>query len=351
MKRKSILIALFIVSLLSAIGQKKDKVIVIKSDQNNAEYLYNDAVKSYNEKNFSEAIEQLQLSIKENDTLPAPHFLLGVIHREMNKKQISIQSFLKYIELSTIKDTAFYIIAQIYNEENKPDSALMFLKSCTDHNPNFCQAHYLKGVINFEKSYYDEAIHHFSKAIEINSENSDVYNDRGSTYRLLEKYEDALNDYDKAIVLNKKAIYYNNRGSLKVKMEKFDEAIDDYTSAIVLDSNYYLAINNRGMAKLGIKDYTGAIHDFNLCLEKNKDYYASISNRGIAYYKIKKYKEAIEDFDYILTINPSDASTYLHRGNTKEMIRDNEGACQDWQKAAELGIEEAKKYIKNQCEN
>jgi tetratricopeptide (TPR) repeat protein len=134
-----------------------------------------------------------------------------------------------------------------------------------------------------------------------------------------------------------------------MKLEKYKEAIEDYTEALKLDSTYYFALNNRGIAKIETKNYIGAIEDFTLCLEIKNNYYSAISNRGIAYYKAKKYKEAINDFNTLIAINPSDGNNYLHRGNTKEMLRDKEGACEDWKKAAELGVEAAKKYVTNEC--
>ncbi len=351
MKKKIIITLLYTMCISSVLGQKKDSIIVIQSHEHQGEHLYNDAVNNYNAKNYTEAIRLINLSLKENDTLADTYFLLAVIQKETGNEQAAIQTFLKYTTISPIKDTAYYIIAQIFNNDNKPDSASIYLKLCTEYNSKFYQAFYLQGLISFEKTNYEDAIHYFSKVIEIDPNYSEAYNDRGSAYRLLEKYNEAVEDYSKAIMLKKTAIYYNNRGSVKMKLEKYAEAIDDYTAAIILDSSYYIAINNRGVAKIEIKNYLGAINDFTLCLQKKKDYYAAISNRGIAYYKAKKYKEAIVDFDTIISINPSDATAYLHRGNTKEMIRDKEGACNDWQKAADLGIDAAKNYVKNQCNN
>lgn len=307
------LITIFFLSFSNA--QKKDSIIVIESTEHRAEQLYNNAVKSYEEKAYTEAINFLQLSIAENQTFSDAYFLLAVIYSENNNKQQAIKTLNDYILQSEYKDTAYYLIAKIYYEDKQYEDAIMNLTKVIEIQPNFAHA----------------------------------FNDRGSAKRMLEKYDEAIDDYSMAIVIDKKAIYYNNRGSVKMKIEKYKEAIDDYSAAIVLDSNYFIALNNRGVAKIEIKDYKGAITDFTLCLEKQKDYYSAISNRGIAYYKSKRYKEAIADFDTLIAVNPSDGTSYLHRANTKEMIRDKEGACQDWQKAADLGIDVAKNYVKNQC--
>lgn len=331
-------------------GQKKEKIIVIKSTEHQAERLYNDAVKSYESKQYAEAIDFLNQSLKINDSLATSYHLLSIIQQEMGNKQAAIQTLQTYSKATHHKDTAAYMIAQVFYGDNNLDSASSYLNYCISKNPSYFNAFYLLGNINFEQEKYNDAISNYTKVINISTTSADAYNDRASAKRMLEKYDEAIEDYNMAITLKKNALFYNNRGSAKMKLEKYDEAIEDYTTAILLDSNCYQAINNRGVAKIEKKDYKGAIEDFNLCVKRKKDYYAAINNRGIAYYKNKRYKEAIEDFNFILSVNPSEASAYLHRGNTKEMLRDNEGACSDWKKAAELGIEEAKGYVKKQCE-
>ena len=39
----------------------------------------------------------------------------------------------------------------------------------------------------------------------------------------------------------------------------------------------------------------------------------------------------------------------MNRGSAKEMIMDVDGACKDWQRALDLGVKDAKKYILYDC--
>ena len=49
----------------------------------------------------------------------------------------------------------------------------------------------------------------------------------------LEKYEEAIKDYSKAIVLNPNdADYYNNRAAANNSLRMYMEAIEDYSKAI-----------------------------------------------------------------------------------------------------------------------
>lgn len=96
-----------------------------------------------------------------------------------------------------------------------------------------------------------KAIEYLSKAIELQPDNSDIYNRRGSIYLTIGQNQLAINDFDKAIRLNPaNAEYYNNRGSIYEKTGRYQQAIKDFDEAIHLDSNTAIFYNNRGTVQL-----------------------------------------------------------------------------------------------------
>ena len=60
---------------------------------------------------------------------------------------------------------------------------------------------------------------------------------------------------------------------------------------------------------------------------------------------MKEYASASEQFTKALDVDSSYGVAYMNRGTSKEMLRDFDGACLDWQKALELGMEQAKKFM------
>ena len=70
----------------------------------------------------------------------------------------------------------------------------------------------------------------YNKTIELNSENSTLYNSRGYSYSKLGQYEKAIEDYEKAIELNPKySTAYNNRGNSYQNLGK-----NEITALVVL---------------------------------------------------------------------------------------------------------------------
>ena len=64
--------------------------------------------------------------------------------------------------------------------------------------PEKSDAHNNLGLSLFENEDYDEALNEFSKAISLDP-HPFLYNNRGLTYFHLEKYDEAKKDYDRAI--------------------------------------------------------------------------------------------------------------------------------------------------------
>ncbi len=73
---------------------------------------------------------------------------------------------------------------------------------------------------------YDEAIKHFEKVIketDINIKNDTLYINKGNAFYYLEKYDDAIKYYDKAIALNaNNAVAWANRCAAFGGLEKYD---------------------------------------------------------------------------------------------------------------------------------
>src|SRR5208283_2951885 len=95
---------------------------------------------------------------------------------------------------------------------------------------------------------YQQAINDFNKAIELNPKDAEAYNNRGLAYEYLGNHQKAINDYNKSIKLNPKdAMAYNNRGIAYEYLENHQQAINDFNKAIELNPKYAKAYYNRGI--------------------------------------------------------------------------------------------------------
>ncbi len=169
---------------------------------------------------------------------------------------------------------------------------------------------------------------------------------KGNAYKRLEKYEDAIDAYTKAIELNPEySNAYNNRGLAHKKRGKFTEAITDYSKAILIDPKYATAYNNRGVAYRILKKYAEAIADYEKAIELNPKYDIAYSNLGVAYNDLEEYDTAIAYCNKSLELNPASAAAYSNRGYAYNGIKEYGKAIVDYTKSIELNSENAVTHI------
>jgi tetratricopeptide (TPR) repeat protein len=139
---------------------------------------------------------------------------------------------------------------------------------------------------------------------------------------------------------------YHNRGNAYVKSGLLDEAIKDFTKAIQLNPKYAGNYHNRGNAyvKSGLLDE--AIKDFTKAIQLNPYYATAYNNRGNTYGMKGLLDEAIKDFTKAIQLNPNYATAYYNRGFAYYQKGSKELAIKDLEKSADLGYEDARKFLK-----
>ena len=158
------------------------------------------------------------------------------------------------------------------------------------------------------------------------------------------KYEEAIEYYSKAIALNPQfANAYNNRGNAKYSLGENEEAIKDYNQAIELNPQHASAYNNRGIAKSSLGDDDEAIQDYDKAIELNPKFVEAYCNLGVSKSSLGKYEEAIKDYNKAIELDPQYAEAYYNRGLAKEQLGDKTGAKEDLEKAKELEEQQKKK--------
>ncbi|HEY9692183.1 MAG TPA: tetratricopeptide repeat-containing serine protease family protein [Oculatellaceae cyanobacterium] len=128
-------------------------------------------------------------------------------------------------------------------------------------------------------------------------------------------YNGAIADYDRAIKLNPNlAEAYNNRGLARSKQEDYNGAIADYNRAISLNPNLVEAYNNRGLTRSKQQDFMSAIADYDRAIKLNPKLAEAYNNRGLARSKQQDFNGAIADYDRAISLNPNLAEAYANRG-------------------------------------
>ena len=194
---------------------------------------------------------------------------------------------------------------------------------------------------NGDLGKYEEAIEDYTKAIVLKPDYAEAYNNRGFAWHSLGLYERAIEDYNKAIELKPdNAVIYRNRGDAWDDLGHHERAIKDYDMAIELKPDDDIAYNNRGYAWNGLGKYERAIEDCNKAIELKSDDAPPYRHRGNAFKALEQYDKAIEDFNSAIKLDPDYAEAYSDRADVYEKLGEKELAKADLAKAAELEAKE-----------
>jgi tetratricopeptide (TPR) repeat protein len=201
--------------------------------------------------------------------------------------------------------------------------------------------YFLTASESYEAGNYQQAAANYDRAIKLNPQYAEAYNNRGNLRDLhLNNPAGALADYDKAIALRPNStLTYVNRGGLRA--EKFNDikgAIADFDKSLSLDDQDYLVYNNRGYLKdAKLNDLRGALLDYNRAITLNPRNVLAYNNRGnMNYHKLNNKEAAIADYNQAIGINAQSPVAYYNRGDLYYFEGNRAAALQDFTMVAQL---------------
>ena len=99
-----------------------------------------------------------------------------------------------------------------------------------------------------------------------------AYADRGTAYAMMEKFDLALADLERAVALDYiDASLYSTAATIYFQQKQHQKALAYFTKAIELDPDYTLAYYNRSNTLYEIGEHEAAIADLEKCLTAQPD--------------------------------------------------------------------------------
>ena len=147
------------------------------------------------------------------------------------------------------------------------DGAIAEYTRALELDENLAQAYNNRGVAYLSQSNYQSAVSDFSRSIKINPNEADTYSNRGNAYRALKKFDEAIADHNRALELKPSAEAFYNRGVSHAERGAPDLALADYTRAVELDPKFAQAYANRGILLLRQGRDAEAERDFDIAFQ------------------------------------------------------------------------------------
>ena len=207
-------------------------------------------------------------------------------------------------------------------------------------DPKNAMAYYAHAIMSDKK----EAMRDFNALLALQPKDSESYLARAHTYKELEKYDLALQEFGKAIEkasgVKEKAKAYFERGvfyfvTAMGKEESLNLAISDISIAIELDSRDSEKYQFRGSAYIHIGRCDLAIRDSSKAIELDPTDGFNYSQRAICL-KQDKPELAIKDYNRAIEAEPKQYGFYMDRGMLYASLGRKELALKDYSKYLEL---------------
>ena len=224
---------------------------------------FNDAVNSYNAKEYDKAIGSYKLAsqIKPQDTTAV---LYSAYAYEAKQDYVGAKANYNQLLGMNYKSAALYNrLLQIARQQNDNAEAAKVLQQALvayPGNKNFMLED-LNASLSGGKG--EDAIAKINKTIAADPTNSNLYAVRGSLYDQQKKNDLALADYRKAIELDPK----NFDAQYNLGVYNYNKAAEAYTKASKMDLKSY-QISGRGLEANGKKYFDAAIPFFEKALEQ-----------------------------------------------------------------------------------
>lgn len=209
-------------------------------------------------------------------------------------------------------------------------------------------SYYKEGNKNMEKADFEAATINFLQAIEKNPEKADYYIASGFSLIGEEKYEEALNQFDKAhsekdnqVVRENNKALYRGKGIAKLRLGKLTDAKEEFQRALELKESSELNLDiKKYLALIEIKlgNYGAAIKLYEEMMAIEKPDAESYFRLARAYRYTGETKKAIGSFEEAIKLDKDNFDAYFGEYDLYMEMGEEEKAKEALERAAGIKV-------------
>lgn len=190
------------------------------------------------------------------------------------------------------------------------------LKEAAHHNNT--------GIDLVRRKRFEEAIEEYDKAIELNPNDPRIHSNKGLALANLERFEEALAEFKKAIGLDPDdSTYHISKGITLTNLRRAEEALLEFDKATGLEPKNPVYHNDRGITLYYLKRFEEAIKEFEIAIGLDPHHPHYHYNRGLALADLNKFEEAINEYEIAIEL---DAKNIVYHNEKAKLLKVIEGA-------------------------
>lgn len=274
------------------------------------------------------------------------YFKAGEDFYAVNKFDDAINQFTKALELDPDYDKAYVQRAICYERLDDFTTAAKDYERALVFLDNDEEIYFMAGRAYYKSGQMGAALSKLNTALQMKSNLLEAYQTRIQVLIALERYDEALEDCEKALHFKENEVNYYNLGKVYEKLDMLDEAEDAYINSTqrnnnVLDSHLALA-----QLRYSKENYDFAMASVNQVLRINPSNKAGLILRSSIYAKQLNLTKAVDDVSVALTKYPNDPELLMLRGDFYQLLSRHSDAIIDYSVAIEAGETNAEIFYK-----
>lgn len=225
----------------------------------------------------------------------------GRAYLKAEKYESARLDFVKYRRFREPAAAVLVAMLPAYVSSGHYDEAQQMARQALARGEDGPEVHYWLGRALLGEEDLDEAVSHFSKAINRDETYAAAYRYRANAFKEMGELEACVEDYTRLVALQPEAIFYNRRGLIYEELGKYDLATADYTQALELSPKWSIPYNNRGYVNMRLKNWAQAKKDLETAISLDGSVPTPYVNLAGVYWSWKKdRKRAYQNLDKAL---------------------------------------------------
>ena len=182
---------------------------------------------------------------------------LGFLKWDLNKFDAAINCFEKTLEFEPEFPGYHFSLGHLYKIQGNLHKSIDHIRFFVEKKPDAFEGWFYLGESLLSAEDYEGAIETFSKAVEINPNDSDCLNNLAYSYYCLNRYEDAIREAEKAVENDKESVMgYWLLGTVNFEIKNYEESLRALNKGleIVKDDICFICYKGRALMELNEND-------------------------------------------------------------------------------------------------
>lgn len=284
---------------------------------------------------YSDALSYLQKAKQFMSGEAKVYLEMGYANQKLKRDSEAKANFEKCLSLKSDYALAYKYLGNLYYDQDEYEKALQNYESYVENESDVTSSltMYRKGYCENEQAKYSAAVQSLKKAVSLDDQYTDAYNELGYAYTKLKNSEDAISAYNDALRINSKSyVALNGLGDVYRNVIKDNnEAMKYYFRTLAIKPDNKKANYSIGWCYNDKEKYNDAVPYLKKALEADNNYVSALTELGYSDYSLENYDDALKQFNKAISIEKTELSLYYsglcyvglkQKGNAQRMLNE-----------------------------